>query len=115
MAPVVGGNSKCLGSRFWFGLTIKGYNLLSAESPPVVSMCAQNFGSVTVLLGRTQGQLGDTTTRRLTPTIVGAFSHLVDFNLGLYHTCVVNRTTEGEFGDGSVGWGLYGQLGDGES
>ena len=44
----------------------------------------------------------DQLARRLTPTIVGAFSHLVDFNLGLY-TCVVNRTTEGEeFEDGSL-------------
>ncbi|MEC7750442.1 MAG: hypothetical protein VX405_02930 [Myxococcota bacterium] len=82
-------------------------------------VCAELLDQSLYCWGRnSEGQLGDTTnTRRLTPTIVGAFSHLVDFNLGLYHTCVVNRTTEGE-GSGTarcVGWGLYGQLGDGLS
>ena len=82
MAPVVRGQIKAPGSRFWFGLTIKGYNLLSAESPPVVSMCAELLDHYRIVGGEFRGALGDTTnTRRLTPTIVG-FQSLVDFIWG---------------------------------
>ncbi len=82
-------------------------------------VCAELMDQSLNCWGRnSEGQLGDMTTdRRLQPTPVGAFSNLVDFSLGLYHSCLINRTNPGA-GPGvarCVGWGVYGQLGDGFS